>query len=58
MLFLDSILNAEITRKRKIPRVIFIKADEDHVSYQDGTNRYMKLVYVHKGYKTTSGKTS
>lgn len=51
-------LSAETTRKSKTPTVLFIEADEDHVSYQDGTNRYMKLVYVHEGYETTVGKNS
>ena len=51
-------LVAETTRKSQTPTVLFIEADEDHVSYQDGTNCYMKLVYVHEGYETTVGKNS
>lgn len=44
-------------RRAKTPKVLFIEADEDHVAYQDGTNRFMKLVYVHEGYQTNTGKT-
>lgn len=28
---------------------MFIEADEDHVPYQNGKNKFMKLVYVHEG---------
>ena len=35
---------------KKPIQTLFIEADEDHVAYQDGTNRFMKLVYVHEGY--------
>lgn len=34
-------------------QTLFIEADEDHVAYQDSTNRFMKLVYVHEGYGVT-----
>ena len=30
---------------------LYIEADEDHVAYQDGKNREMRLAYVHEGYK-------
>ena len=36
--------------KRVVP-YLYIEADEDHVAYQDGTNREIKLVYVHEGFK-------
>ena len=44
-------------RQDKTPKVLFIEADEDHVAYQDGTNRFMKLVYVHEGYQSNLGQT-
>jgi hypothetical protein len=35
-------------KKRKCP-VLYVEADEDHVSLQDGCTAQMKLVYVHEG---------
>ena len=37
----------------KAVKTLFVEADEDHVAYQDSTNRFMKLVYVHEGYDLT-----
>ena len=37
--------------KRKAVRVLYIKADEDHVALQDGRCIEPKLVYVHEGRK-------
>lgn len=34
--------------QKKVP-YLYIEADEDHVAYQDGTNKEIKLVYVHEG---------
>ncbi|WEV43724.1 ISLre2 family transposase [Lactobacillus sp. ESL0684] len=31
-------------------QIIYLEADEDHVAFQDGSNHFMKLVYVHEGY--------
>jgi len=31
--------------------VLYIEADEDHISLQNGKNAISKLVYVHEGYK-------
>ncbi|SIN98362.1 Uncharacterised protein family (UPF0236) [Carnobacterium alterfunditum] len=42
--------------KKSIDR-LYIEADEDHVAYQDGTNRFMKLVYVYEGRKESTGIT-
>lgn len=39
-------------KKRPI-KALFLETDEDHVAYQDSTNRFMKLVYVHEGYDLT-----
>ena len=36
--------------KKKVP-VLYVEADEDHVSYQDGKNGIVKLVYLHEGAK-------
>ena len=41
--------------KRKC-RVIYIEADEDHVSLQDGGNALPRLVYVHEGIEERDGK--
>src|SRR5699024_7695430 len=41
--------------KRQV-KALYIEADEDHVAYQDGRNRFMKLVYVHEGKKAIAGK--
>ncbi|MBO3093156.1 ISLre2 family transposase [Schleiferilactobacillus harbinensis] len=35
---------------RPVPPVLFVEADEDHVPHQDGTNHFLKIVYVHEGY--------
>lgn len=45
-------------KKSKTPTVLYIEADEDHVAYQDGVNRFMKLVYVHEGYEKDPGKST
>ena len=37
--------------QKKVVDVLYIEADEDHVSYQDSKNRFMKLVYVYEGRK-------
>ena len=33
-------------------KILYVEADEDHVAMQDGTNKQMKLVYVHEGLKS------
>lgn len=43
-------LTLPIEDKRQLD-CLYIEADEDHVAYQDGTNRQMRLVYVHDGYE-------
>lgn len=48
---------AVLPTHKKAVDVLYIEADEDHVAYQDGTNRFMKLVYVHEGRKETTGNT-
>lgn len=48
-------LEAPTEPKKKTPKVLYVEADEDHVSYQDGKNRFMKLVYVHEGYQQKTG---
>lgn len=49
-------LNLPINRYESTPKVLYIEADEDHVAYQDGKNRFMKLIYVHEGYQNNIGK--
>jgi len=36
--------------KKKVP-VLYVEADEDHVSYQDGKSGIVKLIYLHEGAK-------
>ncbi|MDF7682209.1 ISLre2 family transposase [Lactobacillus sp. ESL0679] len=31
-------------------QIVYLEADEDHVAFQDGSNHFMKLVYLHEGY--------
>lgn len=40
---------APIKEKKKRVELLYIEADEDHVAMQDGTNKEMKLVYIHEG---------
>ncbi|WP_374211479.1 UPF0236 family transposase-like protein [Lactobacillus sp. ESL0791] len=47
-------LVAEGKIKPRTNKVLYIEADEDHVAYQDSSNRFMKLVYVHEGYNTSA----
>lgn len=44
-----------VPSKKKTVDVLYIEADEDHVAYQDGKNRFMKLVYVYEGHKKMEG---
>ena len=38
-------------KKKSVVKILYVEADEDHVAMQDGSNRQMKLVYVHEGIK-------
>ncbi|EGO2662942.1 hypothetical protein IDE03_002997 [Enterococcus faecalis] len=49
-------LEVPVKGQKTTPKVLFIEADEDHVSYQDGKNRFMKLVYIHEWYQPTTGE--
>lgn len=40
---------ARIVEPKKEVKIIYIEADEDHVAMQDGTNKQIKLIYVHEG---------
>ncbi len=55
---LDNIDNSsvEIMEENKSVDIIFIEADEDHVAMQDGSNKQVKLVYVHEGIKQIGKK--
>jgi len=46
---------AEIKQDKRSVKVLYIEADEDHVSLQDGGYAEPKLVYVHEG-KKKAGK--
>lgn len=48
-------LSLPIESTRQVP-YLYIEADEDHVAYQDGKNREMRLVYIHEGYEASSNK--
>lgn len=39
-----------------VPETLFVEADEDHVPHQDGTNHFLKIVYVHEGYQSVGKK--
>ena len=39
-----------------VPETLFVEADEDHVPHQDGTNHFLKMVYVHEGYRSVGKK--
>lgn len=43
-----------VEEPKKEVRTIYIEADEDHVSMQDGTNKQVRLIYVHEGKKLKS----
>jgi len=53
---LDSVANdaVEIKEKKKKADIIYIEADEDHVSNQAGKTIEPKLIYVHEGRKLIS----
>ena len=46
--------SVEIKHPKKKIKILYIDADEDHVSMQDGSNQEIKLVYVHEGRKLVS----
>jgi len=46
--------SVEIKRPKKKIKILYIEADEDHVSMQDGSNQEIKLVYVHEGKELVS----
>ncbi len=41
-------------KEQKEVDVLYIEADEDHVAMQDGSNKQVKLIYVHEGKKEVS----
>lgn len=43
-----------ISDEKKEEDILFVEADEDHVAMQDGTNKEIKLVYVHEGKELVS----
>lgn len=42
---------AKLPCKKKKVEILYIETDEDHVAMQDGSNKEVKLVYVHEGKK-------
>jgi len=46
--------SVSIKEKNKIVPVLYIEADEDHVAMQDGSNKQIKLIYVHEGKELVS----
>ncbi|WMJ77199.1 MULTISPECIES: ISLre2 family transposase [unclassified Sedimentibacter] len=59
---LDKIENSAVEKtvyKKKLDKkselkILYVEADEDHVAMQDGTNKQMKLIYVHEGLRSES----
>lgn len=45
-----------LLHKKKEVAHIYVEADEDHVTMQDGSNQQMKLIYVHEGHKRVNNK--
>ncbi|MEY8584735.1 ISLre2 family transposase [Ligilactobacillus animalis] len=39
-----------VKTSKKVPKVLYIEADEDHIKYQNGKSGFLKLVYIHEGY--------
>lgn len=46
----------EISDRKETPKILYIEADEDHVSIQSGAGKISKIVYVHEGIEK-EGKT-
>src|SRR5690625_4713609 len=44
------------TGDKRIVPYLYVEADEDHVAYQDGTNKEIPLGYVHEGFKEKKSK--
>jgi len=44
------------TGDKRIVPYLYVEADEDHVAYQDGTNKEIPLVYVHECFKEKKSK--
>jgi hypothetical protein len=53
---LDSFPPLEAQGKRRLVSRLYVEADEDHVSLQNGKTVLVKLVYVHEGVKEQGGR--
>jgi len=49
-------IKKEVEEKKEI-KVLYIEADEDHVSLQDGGKEMPRLVYIHEGKETKNGRS-
>ncbi|NLK22141.1 MAG: hypothetical protein GX308_08750 [Epulopiscium sp.] len=47
----DALIPTTNLKDQKKVKIIYIEADEDHVAMQDGSNRQVRLIYVHGGRK-------
>ena len=46
--------SVKIATPKRETKILYIEADEDHVAMQDGTNKQIKLIYVHEGKELVS----
>ncbi len=49
------LIEKEESSKTKV-KYLYIEADEDHVSLQNGLSVMPRLVYIHEGYENTNGR--
>ena len=49
---LDNFPKLRAEGEKRSVKLLYVEADEDHVSLQDGRNVHKKLVYIHEGVRT------
>ena len=52
----DELMSIKVLDSKKEVEVLYVEADEDHISLQNGSNTITKLVYVHEGIEAVSKK--
>ncbi|MFW6257061.1 MAG: ISLre2 family transposase, partial [Bacillota bacterium] len=52
----DKLSEKEVDDQKRTVDVLYIEADEDHISLQNGENTISRLVYVHEGYKNSESR--
>ncbi|MBO8132237.1 MAG: ISLre2 family transposase, partial [Candidatus Marinimicrobia bacterium] len=53
---LERIKYKKQSEEKKEVAILYVEADEDHISLQDGKKTISKLVYVHEGYEQGQGR--